>query len=368
MPTRICHVTSLHGAFDARIFRLECKSLVKRYEVFLVAPNIESQVVDGIHIVGISLPGTRKRLQRWLSLRRIIPVLNRIDATVYHFHDPELMSWGLRLKKKGKKVIFDSHEDVPASITEKDWIPAFFRKPISFVYRKYEERKFRQYDALVSVTPSIVDRIKKRNPRTYQITNYPALKEFKGNERTWQNNICFTGGISAQWMHDIIIRSIEGLNVKYVLAGKGEGNYIESLKALPGWSNVDYRGLVKPSEVFQIHKSSFAGLSLNDYVANVGYHLGSLGNTKLFEYMMSGIPVIATDFILWKEIFDKYECGICVNPRDVDSIRQAIQYLHQNPEEAKRMGNNGRRAVEEAYNWSTQEVILFNMYDDVLKK
>ena len=83
--------------------------------------------------------------------------------------------------------------------------------------------------------------------------------------------------------------------------------------------------------------------------------------------MMAGIPVICTDFILWKEIIDKYQCGICVNPRDVNAIRQAIVYLKQHHEEAKQMGNNGRRAVEELFNWDSQKKVLFEMYQAILK-
>ena len=42
-----------------------------------------------------------------------------IDADIYHFHDPELLPYGLKLKKKGKSVIFDSHENYSEQIKEK---------------------------------------------------------------------------------------------------------------------------------------------------------------------------------------------------------------------------------------------------------
>jgi glycosyltransferase involved in cell wall biosynthesis len=360
---RICHVTSVHPYKDGRIFRKECQSLAKKYDVSLIAPNVESKEEEGIHIYGVELP--KERFKRMRNLDIVFRKMIEVDAEVYHFHDPELIPLGYKAKKIGKKAIFDSHEDVPLQISEKGWIPKPFRKLTSSVYRKYEEGKLHHYDALVSVTPSIVDRLKGCNPNTYQITNYPILKEFKDN-RTWQNRICFTGGISAQWMHHNVIESIENIDVKYVVAGIVEGDYLMVLKSQPAWSKVDYKGVVTPIEVSEIQQSSFAGIALNDYVANVGFKLGSLGNTKLFEYMMSGIPVIATDFILWKEIIEKYECGICVNPQDVDAIRDAIMYLKNNPEEAKKMGDNGRKAVQEQYNWTSQESILFGMYDKVL--
>lgn len=360
---RICHVTSVHPYSDGRIFRKECCSLKKKYDVCLIAPNVEDQTIDGINVFGVNLP--KSRIKRILSLDTVYKKMMEVDADVYHFHDPELLSVGDKAKCAGKKVIFDSHEDVPLQISEKEWIPKPFRRLMSSLYRRYEEDKLKHFDAVVSVTPSIVERLRACNRNTYQITNYPILKDFEDN-RSWQNYICFTGGVSPQWMHDNIIQGIENIDVKYVVAGMVEGNYLDRLSVLPAWNKVEYRGIVKPNDVSEIQQGSFAGMALNDYVANVGYKLGSLGNTKLFEYMMSGIPVIATDFILWKEIIEKYECGICINPQDVDAIRDAIIYLKNNPEEAKRMGDNGRKAVQEQYNWSSQENFLFDMYDKVL--
>lgn len=360
---KICHVTSVHPYMDGRIFRKECQSLAKIYEVCLIAPNVEDQIINNVKIYGIPLP--KSRFKRQLRLNLVFKKLVEVDADVYHFHDPELMPIGLKAKRAGKRIIFDSHEDVPVQIAERDNIPKIFRKVIFLSYGLYEKYALRRYDAVVSVTPSIVERLKKINPNVYQITNYPILKDFE-DHRKWQNAICFTGGISPQWMHNHVLHAIENIDIKYIMAGIIEGNYIENLKKLPAWGKVDYRGVVKPKEVSEIQQKCLAGVALNDYVANVGYKLGSLGNTKLFEYMMSGIPVIATDFILWKEIIEQYKCGICVNPRDTDAIAKAISYIKDHPDKAKQMGDNGRKAVQEQYNWSSQEEILFNMYDNIL--
>ena len=361
----ICHVTSVHAYTDGRIFRKECQSLAKKNEVYLVAPNVEDQVLNGVNIRGVHL--SKSRLKRMRSLDVVYQRMMEVNADVYHFHDPELIPIAYKAKKYGKKVIFDSHEDVPLQISEKAWIPWIIRKPLSTVYRKYEESRLRRFDALVTVTPSIVERLIKCNSNTYQITNYPIYKGIE-DKRAWKNCVCFTGNISPQWMHENIIRSAKKAGVKYVLAGKTNEKYFEKLKAMPEWGIVDYKGVVSSEAVVQIQQDGIAGIALNDYVANVGYKLGSLGNTKLFEYMMAGIPVIATDFILWKEIVEKHECGICVNPRDTKAITSAIQYLKEHPDEAKRMGDNGIKAVKEHYNWESQETVLFNMYNKVLEQ
>lgn len=83
---------------------------------------------------------------------------------------------------------------------------------------------------------------------------------------------------------------------------------------------------------------------------------------KMFEYMSAGLPVIASNFPLWKEIIEGNQCGICVNPLEPKEIAAAIDWLTQNPEAAEQMGKNGRKAVEEKYNWQNEEEKLINLY------
>ena len=359
---RVCHVTSVHPPFDGRIFLKECCSLAQRYDTTLIAPNVEDQELNGVHIKGVTLP--LSRIKRMMHLGRVYDKMKEVDTDVYHFHDPELIPLGVRIKKeKGKKIVFDSHEDVPLQISEKDWIPAVMRKPLHSVYATYERSALRKYTALISVTPSIVERLASFHPHTYMVTNYPIFSE-QEDKREFGNYICFAGGISAQWMHEEILDAIADLNVRYLLAGKADSEaYLQRLKSKDSWDKVDFYGKIPYHQVAGLMEKSTAGIVLNDYVANVGYHQGSLGNTKLFENMMCGIPVIATDFVLWKEIIDNYHCGICVNPHDIHAIADAIKYLTSHPEEARQMGENGRRAVKEKYNWGTQEKVLFELYD-----
>ncbi|MFG9891780.1 glycosyltransferase, partial [Pseudomonas aeruginosa] len=67
-------------------------------------------------------------------------------------------------------------------------------------------------------------------------------------------------------------------------------------------------------------------------------------------YMSSGIPVIASNFPLWREIVEGSNCGICVDPLSPAAIAEAIDYLVSNPCEAAALGRNGQRAVNERYN------------------
>lgn len=361
--TVICHVTSVHPWNDGRIFRKECTSLAKQYEVYLIAPNVDDNTVNNVHIKGVVL--SLSRLSRLFQLRRVLKKMKEINADIYHFHDPELISLGLKMKKRCKIIIYDSHEDTPLDISMKPYLPKWFRTVLSKFYAVYERMILKKYDALVTVTPTIVERLKSINKNITQITNYPLYQDLSAG-RSFEKNICFAGGVSASWMHGNIIDSLSDTNVNYLMAGPASDNYIKELSQKSNWGKVNYYGIIDHSKVIELYHHSLAGMALYDYNGYLGTE-GSLGNTKLFEIMQAGVPVIATDFRLWRNIVKKYDCGICVNPRNVDEIRNAIKYLEENPEQVKKMGDNGILAFKEEFNWNTQEALLFDFYSNLLK-
>jgi len=362
---KICHFTSVHPANDCRIFDKECTSLAKAgYDVYLIAPNAIDEIKNGVHIIGVPEYNTNRWYRMLILSKNIYKKALSFNADIYHFHDPELLIYALRLKKKGKKVIFDSHENVPSDILEKEWIPKFLRNPIANIYMFFEKRCLKNLDAVISVTPILTNRIKKINANTFQITNYPIVDEKFIDKREWGASICFAGGISKQWMHENLIKALFSIkDITYNLAGVSSEKYMKTLVQLESWNKVNFIGKIPHHEVFSFMQKSSIGIALNDYTENVGNKEGSLGNTKLFEYMQAGIPIICTDFILWKQIIEDNNCGICVNPHDIDAIANAIKYLITNPDISYEMGNNGRTIVLNKYNWETQEYVLIKLYE-----
>lgn len=363
---KICHVTSAHKSNDVRIFQKECSSLAKieNYEVFLVAQG-KSYTKNGVRVIGIGEFPPGRAYRMWTGRRKIYDEVVRLDADIYHFHDPELLPCAKRIKKLGKQVIFDSHEDVPEQIKEKNYIPMVLRGIISFAYTVYQNQILKKLDAVISVTPHICKKLNKVNPCTYMVTNYPIVHEGDiQSSKIERGKIVFAGGVTEQWSHQYIIEAINDLSgISYNIYGKADSEgYIEKLKSLAGWKNTNYRGF-QPFEVVQkeIQTANMA-MAICQYGKNTAGKLGTLGNTKLFEAMQLGVPVIATDFILWKEIIDKYQCGIYVEPKNVEAIKRAIQYLFTETEIARKMGMNGRRAITECYNWKNEEQTLFKLY------
>lgn len=365
-------MTSVHPRHDIRVCEKECVSLVKAgYDTYLVVNDDKpDEEYKGIHIISTGAVDT---VRVWRILRAPARVLKKaldVNAEIYHLHDPELLRISGKLMKAGKKVIYDAHEDTEKQIETKYWIPFFFRRLIGKMYAAYSHSKYSRMNGLISVTPSIIKKLKQYNHNTVMVTNYPIVTDINNNSNDVSDDrqekyIFFAGGISEQWCHKTIAKAVERIEgIKYYFAGREYNGFVKEIE-LAG-SKVEYLGLLSHDEVLKYYKNSIAGMAVLKSDTQVGND-GTLGNTKLFEVMESGRPVICSDLNLWREIVGKYNCGICVESEDVSSIENAIRYLYKNPEVGNEMGKNGRNAVEREFNWSTQEEILFSLYKQIIE-
>ncbi len=366
---RVAHLTSAHPRYDIRIFVKECQSLyLSGNEVFLViADGRGSEILNGVQIFDVGC--SKGRLNRMLHVPHLVFLKAiELEAEVYHLHDPELLPIGMKLKKLGKKVLFDSHEDIPNQILGKHYLHTLLRKLISKSYAFYEEYACLRFDGVVAATPYIRDKFKLINQQTIDINNFPILSEFEGIK--WEekslNEICYVGTIAQVRgvLELVTAMNLTNSEVRLNMVGAFVERNIQDFVSLqPGWKKVNYLGVQDRQGVGVVLGRSVAGLVNLHPLIN---YLDALP-IKMFEYMSAGIPVIASDFPLWREILEDNECGICVNPLDPQDIANAINYLISHPEEAKRMGENGRHAVLEKFNWSIEEKKLIQFYEEVLK-
>ncbi|MCR4420959.1 MAG: glycosyltransferase family 4 protein [Exilispira sp.] len=368
MTNKLCHLTSVHLRNDTRIFLKECRTLSNNgFDVSLIVSDGKlDEILEQIKIFDIGKP--KNRIERILkTTKKIYKKALEIDADIYHFHDPELIPIGLKLKKLGKKVIYDVHEDLPRQLINKSYLNKFILKLLAFLIEKYENYSSKRFDYIITATPYIRDRFVQINKNTIDINNYPILNEFYNIElkKEKDNNICYVGGITRIRGIIELIKAIENLDVTFHLAGDFENEeFKKGVLSLKGWKKVKYYGFTnreKVKEIFSISKIGVVTLfPTKNYLVALPI--------KLFEYMSASLPVIASNFPLWKEIVEGNNCGICVDPTNINEIAKAIEYLITNPEEAKKMGENGRKAVLEKYNWEKEEEKLINVYKTLMGK
>jgi glycosyltransferase involved in cell wall biosynthesis len=367
---KICHIISGYHRTDARIFQRQCKSLLTAgFEVSILTNDCKNEEV----INGIKIFTCRKK---WKNRLKIILFAKqqfyndaiRVDADIYQLHSPELLGLGRALQKKNKKVVYDAHEDMPRHILEKEWIPLFLRKPISLVVEKYMNGLLSKYNAIVSPHSHVVDYLSSINSNIKMIANFPLIQN--RNEFILEDylkrgkKMCYTGTVYSYSNQEEILDAISKIDgLSYHIPGYFHPEHLKLLEKREGFSKLQFLGRLSWDDMVAFYNQMALGVVIYDYKLNLGYKLGSYGTNKIFEYMEAGLPFICTDYILWKEIVNQNNCGICVEPGNIEQIENAIKFLIGNPLIAYQMGQNGRKAVLNKYNWRSQEenyVDLFN--------
>jgi hypothetical protein len=371
MKPIICHITSVHPANDIRIFHKECASLAKHgYEVHLVAQGTLPTDTKGVIHHPLPIPTRESRIGRMIfRAYQAYRIAKQTHATVFHFHDPELLPYGLLLKWQGKTVIYDAHEDLPRDIMTKKWIPHYLRKTIAIIVEKTEHFIARRLDATITATPFINKRFEAIGAKATDIKNYPQLSEFAHQADNTHSKapkdkaICYVGMISNERGMVEMIQVAEKLDIRLIIAGPFMNQQTEAqARALPGWKKVDYRGTVSRQEIAAIFAESSAGLCL---LHPLPTYQDSLP-IKLFEYMAAGLPVLTSHFPLWKGIVENAQCGFCVDPLNGIQIEQGMQRILQNPAEAHTMGQQGRAAVLQLYSWEAEVERLVGVYQRMM--
>jgi glycosyltransferase involved in cell wall biosynthesis len=359
----------VHKSGDTRIFHKQCTSLAKAgYDVYLVAQG-ESFEMNGVKVIGVP-EFTGGRLKRMTQgAKSVYKKALEVNADIYQIHDPELLPYALKLKKKGKTVIFDSHEIYYLLMLEKYYLPVFIRKFISKTYYMYEGRICKKIDAVICPgTMNGKNNFENRAKRVLFIDNTPILSElydkYIPESPRKAKAVCYIGGLTYTRGITHLIKAAYKAGADLILGGTfSPQGYFEELKALKEYQCVDYRGFVNRSEIVNILNECVVGVCT---ILNIGqYHQGDNLATKVYEYMSMGLPVIIYDYNHARKVNDKYNCFILVSPDNPDDIADAIKYLTDNPETARDMGQNGRQAVKQEFKWDAEAEKLLELYKEL---
>ncbi len=360
---KITHLTSAHPRDDIRIFMKMARSIAQagHETTLVVADGLGDEQRDDVSIKDAGKSSSRvDRIKN--APRRILALAKTIPTDIYHFHDPELLQIAKGLKTTGAKVIFDSHEDTVQQLLTKPYMSPFLCKVASKTFGVIEKSKLRYFDLVIGATPTIAEKFRKLGAEATNINNFPILDDLKNDKVDWADKspiACYVGGVSeirgclelAQAAE--LSKGAFGVQV----AGPAPEAIANKMKALAP-EGLTLLGMQDRGQVRDLMAKSIAGVVTFLPVPN---HTSAQPN-KMFEYMSAGLPVIASDFPLWRDIIDGNKCGICVDPAQPDAIAEAIGYLIDNPAIAEEMGRNGLHAVTTKYNWKTESQNLLATY------
>jgi glycosyltransferase involved in cell wall biosynthesis len=371
MPRTICMLTSVHPPFDPRVFHREARSLAAAgYAVTLIAQHGQREEIrDGVRIVG--LPQARSRLGRPLNWTRLLRLALRERADAYHFHDPELIPWGLLLRGlTGRPVVYDAHEHYPDSIMVREWIPAPLRRMVSRVFDGFERAASRRFDAVIVADDDVEARFRPIARRLVTLYNFPHKGLFEQPSPPPADlpaprpvQLVYVGLITPERGGYLMLEALDrlrrdyGIDAGLWLAGRIPDPDLRA--AVEGAADrVNWLGTIPHESLPALLRAATIGwvpfLDVPKLRKNIA--------TKQFEYMACGLPVLGSDLPPIARFVTPAHAGTLVPPGDPSAHAAAIARMVQHPAKLHEMGIHGKKAFLTRYNWDTEEAKLIDLY------
>jgi glycosyltransferase involved in cell wall biosynthesis len=383
----ICSLSTVHYAYDNRIYHKQARSLAAAgFSVTVLARAEEDPPPDDTVDVQY-LTSHRSRFARFASTLRLLGRAFRLRARVYVIHDPELLPLALALKLLRCCVVYDMHEDMPAQIGMKEWLPKWSRPFVAELYRHLERFALRRLDGLVLAETGYEPAYTHRHRAT--VLNYPTTRSHQAGAQDDSTHQVISasddapGQLPAQAPGQVIayvgtLTGPRGLFTMLEVARQIKQDIPSVLFKLVGPINVpseaerahrfvadhdlhqivQFTGRLAPVQAHAQLKDARVGLALLEPEPN---YLHSLP-TKLFEYMLAGVPVLCSNVPLWQQIVADSGCGFTVDPHDTTAIVSHLKQLLEDDQVWRRCRDHGLAAVHQQYTWESQAVHLINFY------
>ncbi|MGD9099603.1 MAG: glycosyltransferase family 4 protein [Anaerolineae bacterium] len=375
---RICVLTSVHQPFDGRIFYRESRTLARAgYEVTLIAPaDFQWEERDDVTVLGVPRPTSR--LGRPRIWWRLYSLVRRLQPDVIHLHDPELLllvpllrlTMGRRLK-----IVYDVHEYFADSLAGKYWIPARLR-PLARFAAKWLER------LLVRWVQGIVCAVEEqkslyggfRGPITV-VRNLPFAALFENAKQHPTLNVrgfklIYVGLILPKRGINVLMEAMRVLREQgmtdvhlFLIGPDTSPAYIQELQAFAQAHQFErqlhWLGYVPHEQIKHYLVSADVGMAPG--LRTRQYQNPGI-STKLFEYMLSALPIISVDHPHRRVYIEESDCGLLVPPQDASAYAESVLWLRAHPHEARVMGQRGRAMVLDHYTWEQEQSSLLEFY------
>jgi len=380
---KICFLSSKHSSLDKRIFAKEAVSLAKNgFEVLHIAPDkgVSEFVEDGVRI--ITYKQTHKMTARLLQIPRLYRIASNIDADCYHCNEVDSWIIGVLLKLiHQKQVVFDVHE-LYSDAFPRDHFPAWVYPYMSFMLRQF----FRVFscftDRLVLANKALAVDFPETEKKQVLVQNFSSINDMRlkqvskirrnYNASQKMYTAIHLGHISRVRGWPQLLEALalmESKNICLLIVGSFNDDSQEEFERRVRQLGLYGRVFIEewmpfPQALERILTSDF-GLIL--FQPGLLSHVIGLPH-KLFDYMLGGLPVIAPEFAQQiATIIENADCGILIDSSDSKQIAEALERLASDPKERERLGNNGRYAVLNEFNWETEALKLVSMYVELEK-
>ena len=372
MRPTVLLLSTIHPATDPRIVYKIIPSLASFSHVICAIPGVKNKITDDA-IRFVNLPRFRNLLLRILISH---PVLLwrclRFRPAIVHIFVPELIPIAFLFKMAGAKVIYEVQENLFKKFPVKRYNKARIYR---FLFRFFDRIARKQFYCVFTEDAYLEEYQDLRLPHAI-VHNYVSLTfidSYAEKENLVKSPPVFfySGVISMERSFDTLVEALGQLKTKYPelqvhLFGKVQFDW-EEASTLPQFEKVKkhltFHGYTDLREVLKYADGATAGIALLKSVADYEDSY----TTKLFEYMALQLPVITSDFPLYRQVVETSMCGFCISPDDGNLLAKTLEWLIENPLMAKTMGQNGRAAAENNYNWISEEWILQCFYKNLLK-
>ena len=369
---KIVIVAPVHRWDDVRVFSKEARSLrAGGYDVELIARTSESGVKEGVKVVPpLGLYGNR--LFRFISLPLVALQALRMRGDFYHLHNPDSIVIGLFLALLRKKIVYDTHEDFRKRILIRGWIPEPFRKPLASIV-DFAERGLARFSKCSIATQS--DVAARLGPNAMVIANAvrhdrEMLDRVKRKARRVRDQcdafrLVYIGGVTLSRGLQEMVEALEFINEEFEcrlwLIGPANENDLALVKEKKGWGYVDYKPRMPQEEAFSYVAASDVGLI---YLRDEGGHAETDAN-KIYEYMMLGVPFVASDFPAWRANLSNVGAGVFLEPGSPLTLAKGVLELQEVGCAGRQdMASNGYEFILRN-NWEREEKKLIKIYSEV---
>jgi glycosyltransferase involved in cell wall biosynthesis len=340
-------VTVVHDPRDARVAVRQIAALQDAgWSVTYAAPFAAYGVDPPQGVRGIDLPVSRGR-RRLRGLRAARAVLQR-EAPLHDvviLHSPELLLAAVGIDHPC--VVWDVHEDVPASMSLKPWLPSVVRRPTAWVARRAEGIAERHMHLLLA-EHAYQQRFTRMHPVVPNSTFVPSSVPMSGRDR-----VVYVGHISrARGVVQMIeaARLLHGEVHTHVI-GRADAESEALMRQAQQEGVLTWHGYLPNDEALRIVEGATAGLSLLRDEPNYRHSRP----TKVYEYLARGVPVISTPLPEAVRVLEASQGGVVVPFDDANEVAAQVRRLRSDDELRHHMARSGRDWVALHANWAIDQ-------------